>query len=299
MDHVAITTLVRRFEGDDRFDATVARLHAIVARYAERFGGRELLSGTALGHPVHPLLVSAPIGCFTAAMIADLVGERGAARTLTGAGVLASLPTAAAGLSDWVDTADAERRVGFLHLTANFAAVGLYASSWVARRRGRELQGRLFGAVGGGVMTVAGWLGGHLAYAMGVGVDTTAFEGGPTEWTDIARPGDAPSRRAVADGIALAVFEDDAGNPSVLADRCTHRGGPLSDGDVVDGCVTCPWHGSRFDIADGHVARGPATQPQPVYEVRVSGEGTQVRRDEPRSLRRNPVRAWHNTRTTG
>jgi nitrite reductase/ring-hydroxylating ferredoxin subunit/uncharacterized membrane protein len=291
MDDAALATLARRLESDDRFDATVARLHAVVLRYAERFGGRELLSGTALGHPMHPLLVSAPIGCFTAAMIADLVGQRSAARTLTGAGVLAALPTAATGLSDWVDTADAERRVGFFHLSANVAAVGLYALSWAARRRGRELQGQLFGAAGAGVMTVAGWLGGHLAYAMGVGMDTTVFEGGPTEWTDIARPGDAPSHRAVAGGIALAVFEDDAGNPKVLADRCTHRGGPLSDGDVVDGCASCPWHGSRFDIADGHVVRGPATYPQPVYEVRISGEGVQVRRDEPRALRRNPVRA--------
>ena len=90
---------------------------------------------------------------------------------------------------------------------------------------------------------------------MGVGVDTTAFEGGPTEWTEIARPEDSPSRRASADGIAPAVLEDEEGHPRVLADRCTHRGGPLSEGQVADGCVTCPWHGSRFDLVDGHVVR--------------------------------------------
>lgn len=208
--------------------------------------------------------------------------QRDAARTLTGAGILAALPSAATGFSDWVDTADAERRVGFLHLGANIAAVGLYAFSWVARRLGKELAGGLLGAAGGGVMTMAGWLGGHLAFAVVVGVDTTAFE--------IARPGDAPRRRSAADGIALAVFEDGLGIRRVLTDRCRHRGGRLSDGDIADGCVTCPWHGSRFDIGDGHFVQGPASHPQPVYEVRVSAEGTEVRRDEPRSLRRNPVR---------
>ena len=151
------------------------------------------------------------------------------------------------------------------------SAVSLYAASWWARRRGLHRRGQALGVAGATVMTAAGWLGGHLAYGMGVGVDTTAFEGGPTEWREIAGPGESPSRRASADGIALAVLEDEEGQPRVLADRCTHRGGPLSEGQVADGCVTCPWHGSRFDLVDGHVVRGPATEPAPVYEVRGIG----------------------------
>ena len=47
----------------------------------------------------------------------------------------------------------------------------------------------------------------------------------------------------------------------VLADRCSHLSGPLSDGDYHDGCLSCPWHGSTFRVADGSVARGPATAP--------------------------------------
>ena len=43
--------------------------------------------------------------------------------------------------------------------------------------------------------------------------------------------------------------------------------GPLSDGDLSGGCVTCPWHGSIFRLADGSVARGPATAPQPVFDT--------------------------------
>ena len=73
-----------------------------------------------------------------------------------------------------------------------------------------------------------------------------------------------------------------------LAARCTHRGGPLGDGELVDGCIVCPWHGSRFG-PDGTVRSGPATRPQPAFDVQVKGERIQVRRTEERSLRTNPV----------
>jgi nitrite reductase/ring-hydroxylating ferredoxin subunit/uncharacterized membrane protein len=280
---------MQRIESDERWDPIVEQLHRAVSALAGQLGGRELLSGSALGHPAHPLLVATPIGCFTSAMVADLTGESDAARKLIAAGVLSAVPTAATGLSDWVDTAGAERRIGFFHLSANLFAVGCYAASWRARHRGARWRGQAWSLTGAALMTAAGWLGGHLAYEMGVGVNTTAFDGGPTDWTEIARPGDSPSHRAEVSGTAVAVLEDAEGNPRVLADRCTHRGGPLSEGPVADNCVTCPWHGSRFDILDGHVVRGPASSPQPVYEVRVTGDGTEIRRTEPRALRVNPV----------
>ena len=191
MASAGLVMFIRWVESDERLEPVVAHVHGLVSSTASRLGVSDLLSGSALGHPAHPLLVSMPIGCFTSAMIADLLGQRDAARTLTGAGVLCAVPTAATGLSDWADTADAERRVGFLHLTANTVAVSLYAASWYARRRGLDGRGQALGLAGAAVMTVAGWLGGHLAYGMGVGVDTTAFQGGPTEWTEIARPGRA------------------------------------------------------------------------------------------------------------
>ena len=62
----------------------------------------------------------------------------------------------------------------------------------------------------------------------------------------------------------------------VLADRCSHRSGPLSDGELADGCLICPWHGSVFRVADGSVARGPATAPQPAFEVREADGAIQV-----------------------
>ena len=62
----------------------------------------------------------------------------------------------------------------------------------------------------------------------------------------------------------------DGGEIRALADRCSHRGGPLSDGEISDGCVTCPWHGSVFRLADGSVERGPAAYPQPALDTRVT-----------------------------
>ena len=60
---------------------------------------------------------------------------------------------------------------------------------------------------------------------------------------------------------------------------CAHAGGPLDKGAVVDGCLECPWHASRFRLADGHVVRGPALYDQPAYEIRAAeAGGYEVRR---------------------
>ena len=52
-------------------------------------------------------------------------------------------------------------------------------------------------------------------------------------------------------------------------DRCTHKGGPLSDGTLACGRVQCPWHGSQFDVRDGSVQHGPAEENIATYEVDV------------------------------
>lgn len=77
-----------------------------------------------------------------------------------------------------------------------------------------------------------------------------------------------PARLVLGEVPVVAVR--DQGRIHVLAGRCSHLSGPLSDGEVRDGCVTCPWHGSTFRLADGSVARGPATAPQPSCQVRVA-----------------------------
>jgi nitrite reductase/ring-hydroxylating ferredoxin subunit/uncharacterized membrane protein len=282
--------LVALVEQSRRIDTLAAPVHR-AASTVSRSGAalRGALSGTGLGHPAHPAIVVGPLGCWTGALVADLTGESSAARRLTGAGVLLAAPAIATGLSDWADTTGAEQRVGFVHLCANLATLGAYTASWRARRRGDRRSGVAFGLLGAAGAATSGWLGGHLTYRVGVGVDTTAFDGGPTEWTLVARDAENP-RAGSAAGVPLLIVETDAGT-RVLADRCTHRGGPLSQGTITDDCVTCPWHGSRFSLLSGAVEAGPAVAPQPIYETQTTPRGLYVRRSELRSLRVNPVRA--------
>ena len=83
-----------------------------------------------------------------------------------------------------------------------------------------------------------------------------------------------PVRELLGEVPVVAVRVD--GAVYVLADRCSHMSGPLSGGELADGCLTCPWHGSVFRLADGSVARGPATAPQPAFLTRELGGAIQV-----------------------
>jgi nitrite reductase/ring-hydroxylating ferredoxin subunit/uncharacterized membrane protein len=251
---------------------------------------RGLLSGSSLGHPLHPILTDLPLGCWTSAALLDLTGQAPAAsRRLVGVGVLGTLPTALAGISDWLDTAGAEQRVGLVHAAGNLLGLSCFAGSWLRRRRGGK--GTTLSFAGLAVVSLAGWLGGHLSFALGVGVDTNAFDSGPEDWT-ATTPGqqNGPLRRDEVDGVRLVVTTlADGSKPYAMADRCSHRGGSLSEGELREECVVCPWHGSRFDARNGNVRRGPASAPQPTYEVRPGQGGIEVRRTEHRALRRNAV----------
>ena len=97
-------------------------------------------------------------------------------------------------------------------------------------------------------------------------------------WRHLMRSADLPEGKPVRELLGevpvVAVRVD--GSVSVLADRCSHMSGPLSGGELADGCLTCPWHGSVFRLADGSVARGPATAPQSAFLAREVGGAIQV-----------------------
>jgi len=285
--------LAERLERTDALDGVAGLVQRNVQASISTGGLKDALSGTWLGHPLHPLLILMPLGCWTSATILDLVGGRGsraAADRLVAAGVVSALPTAAAGASDWSDTGGGERRVGIVHALANSAALACFATSWVARKRGRRARGVALALTGHAFAGLGGYLGGHLTYATGVGVDTTAFQSGPEDWTPVLDAAEVPEGRAVGtdvEGVRLLLVRE-SGEVRALAARCTHRGGPLDEGDIADGCVTCPWHGSRFELATGDVVQGPATSPQPAYETRVVDGRVEVRRSEHRDGR-NPA----------
>src|SRR3712207_5646344 len=108
---------------------------------------KDLLSGTWMGHPLHPILTDVVIGSFTSATVLDVIGgeESGpAARKLIGVGLLTYGPTALTGVSDWADTEPASpgvRRVGLIHAASNAVAATLYTMSWRARGKGRRGRG--------------------------------------------------------------------------------------------------------------------------------------------------------------
>ncbi|MFE9929784.1 DUF2231 domain-containing protein [Streptomyces sp. NPDC005533] len=133
-------------------------------------GMRDLLRGRPLGHPLHPVLVQVPIGCWlSAAVVEVLPGAQHAATTLTGVGLVGVAPAAIAGWADWADLPPEQARVGLAHVASNAAAVTCYALSLTARLRGRTAKGRLWSLAGLAAVAVTGALGGHVAYRQAVG----------------------------------------------------------------------------------------------------------------------------------
>ncbi|MFG2985535.1 DUF2231 domain-containing protein [Streptomyces sp. NPDC048258] len=131
---------------------------------------RDLLRGRPLGHPVHPVLVQVPIGCWLSAAVLDVVpGGRRAAATLTAVGLAGVAPAAVAGWVDWADLPPEQARVGLAHAVTNVAAVACYAASLTARLRSRSTKGRMWSFGGLAAVAVSGALGGHVAYRRAVG----------------------------------------------------------------------------------------------------------------------------------
>ncbi|MFD7602264.1 DUF2231 domain-containing protein [Streptomyces mirabilis] len=136
---------------------------------------RDLLRGRPLGHPVHPVLVQVPIGCWLSAAVLDIVptGQH-APTTLTAVGLAGVAPAAVAGWADWADLPPEQARVGLAHALSNVAAVAFYTASLTARLRGRSTKGRLWSLGGLTAVAVSGALGGHVAYRQADGAHPSA-----------------------------------------------------------------------------------------------------------------------------
>ena len=84
------------------------------------------------------------------------------------------------------------------------------------------------------------------------------------------RLSDVPPGSALLVG-KVAVFNV-GGKLCATQNACTHRQGPLSKGALEGSTVTCPWHGSQFDVSTGAVLRGPATDSLKTFKVVVEGD---------------------------
>jgi nitrite reductase/ring-hydroxylating ferredoxin subunit/uncharacterized membrane protein len=276
-------SLIAAIERTRSLDTVGKKLGVAVASVVRPGRAKDLLAGTWLGHPLHPVLTDVPIGAWTSASVLDLMGgaqARRAADALVGVGVLAAVPTAATGLSDLADVVDPqERSLGTAHALGNVTALALYGGSWLARRRGRRRAGMRLAMLGAAAMTGAGFIGGHLAFRKGIGVDQTLFRGRIEDWTPVLEELELPeakARRVRAGGTEILLYRRE-GRIFALANRCSHRGGPLHKGRVADGTVRCPWHLSTFSLEDGSILQGPATAPQPCYQTRVRDGAIEVR----------------------
>jgi len=98
------------------------------------------------------------------------------------------------------------------------------------------------------------------------------------ELTKVATVAEVPpgkTKMVESGGKKIALFNI-GGTYYAIDDTCPHRGGPLSQGPVEGETVTCPWHGSKFDIKTGAVLAPPAVKGVASYRVRVSGSDIEV-----------------------
>lgn len=173
-----LVAALRRVESDARLDVAAHRLRTVADAVVRSPAVDHALRGTWLGHALHPLLTDFPLGAWMGASFLDLFGGSEAqrpAQRLLGFGLLASVPTAAAGLAEWRHTEGGAERVGVVHAAVNSSATLLYGASWLARRRRAHRVAVALGVAGGVVATAGGYFGGHLTLVRKIGTTDPAF----------------------------------------------------------------------------------------------------------------------------
>lgn len=248
---------------------------------------KDALHGRWLGHPLHPVLTDIPIGAWMMAQVFDALGAArkthaydNAARVCITTGLVGAVGAAVTGLADWSETGRDSRRIGFVHGMVNVTATTLFLTSALLRRR-RKTSGAVAASSTGFAVAMAGaYLGGALVYQRQIGPDHALDWNAPEEFTRAIALSDLPegSRRKVRVGDVDIVAGRHQGQTFALAERCAHQGGPLSEGELKDGTIVCPWHGSTFCAGSGELVHGPSVYDQPCYETRERDGYLEVRR---------------------
>jgi nitrite reductase/ring-hydroxylating ferredoxin subunit/uncharacterized membrane protein len=246
----------------------------------------DVLHGTWLGHPLHPVLTELTIGAWFIGGMFDAVGAIGRSRRsrLTGdrlaaIGTVCAIPTALTGLADFSTFPKWSAKPATLHAALNLANLSLYAGSLRERRRGNRRRGLALSWLAQALTMASAWLGGMLVYKHKVGVDHSERFTGPTDWTSVLDEADlleGRAKRVELDGKHVLLYREN-GQVFAIGAVCSHAGGPLDQGKISDGRVQCPWHDSVFDLRDGRIVHGPATQPQARFETQVRGGRVEIR----------------------
>jgi nitrite reductase/ring-hydroxylating ferredoxin subunit/uncharacterized membrane protein len=252
--------------------------HWLAGLFDARREVKDLLNGTWLGHPVHPAVTDVPVGAMTVAAVLDVTGQERAADIAIATGLAGMAASAVTGAADAVDAYGEPQLLATVHASLMVTSFAAYLGSFVLRLGPRAFRpfAVLLSWAGYGALTAGAYVGGDLTYRTGNQVDRHAWESHGTKWKalDVREVPAGALVKAKAGTDPLVLYrETDAGPILALHATCAHAGGPLDKGTLVDGCVECPWHGSRFRLTDGHVTRGPAVYDQPRFEVRATDDG--------------------------
>jgi nitrite reductase/ring-hydroxylating ferredoxin subunit/uncharacterized membrane protein len=248
------------------------------------------------GHPIHPILIAFPVAFGVGAPVFDIVGVLADWPTVwvTGAylsagAILCGLAAGVPGFIDYLYTvppgSSAKKRATW-HMGVNVTALVLIALGWLFRDPHTLRPGAgtiVLELVGIGLMSWGGWMGGVLVYRNQIGVDHRYARAGKwCEQTVEGKPGEAVDV-AAADELQVdqmkllhvngrrIVLSRTEGGYAAFDDHCTHRGGSLAGGVMACGTVTCPWHGSQFDVTTGATKAGPAEKPIRTYLTEETG----------------------------
>jgi nitrite reductase/ring-hydroxylating ferredoxin subunit/uncharacterized membrane protein len=242
---------------------------------------KDFLEGKPLRHPLHPMLVHFPIGLFLLSLLLDLVRDSFYAMLL---GVITALIAAVPGFVDYTDIRSDHpaKRTATTHLTLNLIVVALYGINLGVRSSllvdpKIQMVPLILSLIAIALLSVSGYLGGRLVYDDGIGVGrhkrrtptpentlhlsaTNVANDGNLVFVPIPeadRLGERETLRVEIDGQVITIAKIDE-NVYAFQEFCTHRFGPLSEGDFQDFNVQCPWHNSCFDVRTGKVTQGPA-----------------------------------------
>jgi nitrite reductase/ring-hydroxylating ferredoxin subunit/uncharacterized membrane protein len=251
-------------------------------------------------HPVHPSLIPFPFAFLIGALVFDALGMMlgraelwTTASHLTVAGIASGLLAAIPGAIDYVYTVppnSSGKKRATQHAIGNVTALVVFALSWLLRA-GDGTPGAatlLLELAGSAILSYSGYLGGTLVIRNMISVDHRYANAGKWQEADYTAKAGQPLVIGSTDDLKESqmkllringrrlVLARTAAGYTVFDDGCTHRGGSLAGGVLIEGKVQCLWHGSQFDTGTGAVHCGPAKKGIKTYDVQETKTGELV-----------------------
>jgi uncharacterized membrane protein/nitrite reductase/ring-hydroxylating ferredoxin subunit len=247
------------------------------------------------GHALHPILVVFPIAFFFGAFFSDVWGITAEnlffsqmAKYLAIAGIATALLAAVPGILDYFYTVPPEssaKKRATQHGILNVTLLLVFTMAVLLRRKSDVdfLVILILEGAGIIILTVSGWLGGTLVTRNQIGIDHRYADAGKWSEETIKEKSNIielpyleklkvnQMKLMHINGQRIVIGRTETGF-SAFEDRCTHRGGTLADGVMINDRVQCPWHGSQFNVKTGDIGAGPATKKIKVYKIQMKDD---------------------------